>query len=365
MAGRKTVNKERIAHARKELEALAAILGEILDDNMTQADAARKLGITPQEFRNETIGNFTNYVKKRNILTEDNLITYLKDIETPLERLVRDIFCIEDKNKLLVIEMDNPEDFIETMKDALTEKEFYVLSLHYGFEGKPMTYQEIGEQIGTQRAQPGVIVNKALRKLRHPCRSKRLFPNYAKYTKALKEYRTAERIYEKMEVEYVNAVTASKWMLHNIKLAETAPKMIEDFEKLLYLKDIPEISKDWVKAFEDVGVISVFDYLNIEEEKLKYVKDKCMGFSVNKINEILDIKEKISRDDFCLMRLPLEETDINVRTYNALRRSGIHTLGQLTELTEDELKKIRNFGAGCMLDVKQLLDEHHLCLADK
>lgn len=51
MAGRKNTNKEKIEKAKKELETLSAILGEILDDAMTQTEAARKLGITPQEKR--------------------------------------------------------------------------------------------------------------------------------------------------------------------------------------------------------------------------------------------------------------------------------------------------------------------------
>ena len=92
MAGRKTTNKEKIEKAKKELETLSAILGKILDDTMTQTEAARKLGITPQEFRNETIENFTNYVKKKNILTEDDILAYLKDMETPLDRVAKDMF---------------------------------------------------------------------------------------------------------------------------------------------------------------------------------------------------------------------------------------------------------------------------------
>lgn len=51
----------------------------------------------------------------------------------------------------------------------------------------------------------------------------------------------------------------------------------------------------------------------------------------------LDVKE-LKKKIFIVF----EETDTSIRTFNALRRSGIHTLGQLTELTEDELKKIRN-----------------------
>ena len=177
MAGRKNTNKEKIEKAKKELETLSAILGEILDDAMTQTEAARKLGITPQEFRHETIGNFTNYVKKKNILTEDDILTYLKDMETPLDRIAKDMFNITDKNKLLIIEIDDPDDFIYVMKETLTEKQFYVMSLRYGFDEEPMTYQKIGERIGTQKEWVRQIINKSLRKLRHPSCSRRLFPN--------------------------------------------------------------------------------------------------------------------------------------------------------------------------------------------
>ena len=113
MAGRETTNKEKIKKAKKELETLSAILGEILDDTITQTEAARKLGITPQEFRNETIGNFTNYVKKKNILTEDDILVYLKDMETPLDRIAKDMFNITDKNKLLIIEIEDSPDMYQ------------------------------------------------------------------------------------------------------------------------------------------------------------------------------------------------------------------------------------------------------------
>ena len=163
MAGRKNTNKEKIEKAKKELETLSAILGEILDDAMTQTEAARKLGITPQEFRHETIGNFTNYVKKKNILTEDDILTYLKDMETPLDRIAKDMFNITDKNKLLIIEIDDPDDFIYVMKETLTEKQFYVMSLRYGFDEEPMTYQKIGERIGTQKEWVRQIINKSFK----------------------------------------------------------------------------------------------------------------------------------------------------------------------------------------------------------
>lgn len=365
MAGRKTTNKEKIEKAKKELETLSAILGEILDDTMNQTEAARKLGITPQEFRNETIGNFTNYVKKKNILTEDDILVYLKDMETPLDRIAKDMFNITDKNKLLIIEIEDPEDFIHVMKETLTEKEFYVMSLRYGFDGEPMTYQKIGEQIGTQIERVRQIINKSLRKLRHPSRSRRLFPNYPKYTKALQTYKTTERIYLTMESEYINASTECKRMLHNIELAKITPELKEQFEKLFYLEDIPEIPDEWIASFHDLHITSVYDYLSADEEKIKEMQDICPGFSITEMEKILDVKPPITRKELCCMRFPLTETEISARAFNALRRSGINTLGQLTQLTESNLKKVRNLGPKCCGEIKELLEKYNLQLSEK
>lgn len=41
---------------------------------------------------------------------------------------------------------------------------------------------------------------------------------------------------------------------------------------------------------------------------------------------------------------PIEILDLSVRAYNCLRRSGLMTVGQVLERTEDELLKLRNFG---------------------
>lgn len=366
MAGRKTTNKEKIEKAKKELETLSAILGKILDDTMTQTEAAKKLGITPQEFRNETIGNFTNYVKKKNILTEDDILAYLKDMETPLDRIAKDMFNITDKNKLLIIEIEDPEDFIHVMKETLTEKQFYVMSLRYGFDEEPMTYQKISKRIGTQKEWVRQIINKSLRKLRHPSCSRRLFPNYQKYTKALQTYKTTERIYLTIESEYINASTECKRMLHNIELAKTTPELKEQFEKLFYLEDIPEIPDEWIASFHDLHITSVYDYLSADENKIKEMQDICPGFSVTEMEKILDIKPPITRKEFvCCMRFPLIETEISTRAFNALRRSGINTLGQLTQLTESDLKKVRNLGPKCCEEIKELLGKYNLQLLEK
>lgn len=53
---------------------------------------------------------------------------------------------------------------------------------------------------------------------------------------------------------------------------------------------------------------------------------------------------------------PIEELDLSVRSYNCLKRSGITTVGQILEMSEDDLLAVRNFG-------RKSLDELHERLA--
>ena len=78
----------------------------------------------------------------------------------------------------------SPEDFAtnEMLKDeiadvllTLTEREEKVIRLRFGLEdGKSRTLEEVGQMFGVTRERIRQIEAKALRKLRHPSRSRKL-----------------------------------------------------------------------------------------------------------------------------------------------------------------------------------------------
>jgi len=68
--------------------------------------------------------------------------------------------------------------------------------------------------------------------------------------------------------------------------------------------------------------------------------------------------------DIANFSMPIEDMDLTVRSYNCLKREGIHTVGELLSRSEQDLLDIRNFGAKSIDEVKLKLHEMGLSLKD-
>lgn len=62
------------------------------------------------------------------------------------------------------------------------------------------------------------------------------------------------------------------------------------------------------------------------------------------------------------MTVPIEELTLTQRSYNCLKREGIHTIGELLSHTEQDLLDIRNFGMKSIDEVKEKLESMGLAL---
>ena len=63
------------------------------------------------------------------------------------------------------------------------------------------------------------------------------------------------------------------------------------------------------------------------------------------------------------MTFSIDEIGFSGRTNNCLRRHGVKTIGELCNMTESEVNKIRNLGFNSLLEIKTKLAEYGLNLA--
>lgn len=55
--------------------------------------------------------------------------------------------------------------------------------------------------------------------------------------------------------------------------------------------------------------------------------------------------------------IPIEDLDLSVRAYNCLKRAGITKVGQVLEMTEDDLLGVRNFGRKSLEELREKLEQ--------
>jgi len=61
---------------------------------------------------------------------------------------------------------------------------------------------------------------------------------------------------------------------------------------------------------------------------------------------------------------PIEELGLSLRSYNSLRREGVHTVGDLSAQTREDLLAIDHIGPASVEEIKQKLADRGLTLAD-
>ena len=82
-----------------------------------------------------------------------------------------------------------------------------------------------------------------------------------------------------------------------------------------------------------------------------------------RISESAAASAEIDREQSGKLEMPIADLDLSVRANNCLESAGIRTIGDLTELNEMDLMKIRSFGKTSLYEIRQKLDEMGLSLA--
>ena len=134
----------------------------------------------------------------------------------------------------------------------------------------------------------------------------------------------------------------------NYAVESTRVEQSIDFDKLTI-----EVTTD--------GTVSAKEIISLAA---KIINDHMKLF-VELVDNMSEQNILVSQDDdkaLKVMEMSVEDLDLSVRSYNCLKRAGIHTVADLTKRTEDDMLKVRNLGRKSLEEVVKKLEELGLSL---
>ena len=105
-------------------------------------------------------------------------------------------------------------------------------------------------------------------------------------------------------------------------------------------------------TLEEVGQV-----FGVGRERIRQIEAKAIR-KINhyqrkqRFNQVNETSKEVITDN-----TPVEELDLSVRSYNCLKRANVHTVGELTLKTEEEMMRVRNLGRKSLKEVVQKLRE--------
>lgn len=78
------------------------------------------------------------------------------------------------------------------------------------------------------------------------------------------------------------------------------------------------------------------------------------------LEKITDLVKRATQGS--ILTFPIERLDLSWRVYRRLLKAGYRTLGDITQLTKEQLIKMGGFGKKCLQEVKDKLQAHGLAL---
>lgn len=98
------------------------------------------------------------------------------------------------------------------------------------------------------------------------------------------------------------------------------------------------------------------------------IMEEHVKLFVNLVSSMDDMDILKSQDDdkaHKVLEMSIEDLDLSVRSYNCLKRAGIHTVEDLTRKTEDDMLKVRNLGRKSLDEVIKKINDLGLGLKNK
>jgi DNA-directed RNA polymerase subunit alpha len=78
------------------------------------------------------------------------------------------------------------------------------------------------------------------------------------------------------------------------------------------------------------------------------------------IDQLKVINEQVEQQKTTTLSIPIEDLNLSVRSYNCLKRRGIQTIQELTDMSCSEVEKIKNLGKKSLREIQKQLTEYGL-----
>lgn len=109
-----------------------------------------------------------------------------------------------------------------------------------------------------------------------------------------------------------------------------------------------------MRAYTYAEIVTIGEERNQLRKDNQYLKKAIKKLTNKKVN-MEEIEEMVLATE--IEEQGIEELGLSVRAYNALRRRGIRTIGEVIDLTEKDLSEIRNLGSKSREEIKNALKE--------
>ena len=134
----------------------------------------------------------------------------------------------------------------------------------------------------------------------------------------------------------------------NYAVEATRVEQSIDYDKLTL-----EVTTDGTTSAKEISSLAA----KVMHEHLNLFIDLIDGMRDNTF-----IKTEGEDESQKTLEMSIEDLDLSVRSYNCLKRANIHTVGDLTHRTEDDMLKVRNLGRKSLEEVQKKLEDLGLSL---
>lgn len=234
------------------------------------------------------------------------------------------------------------EEMKKVIDERLTEKEKFVLERRFGLvdDTIPKDLEKVGKEINATRERIRQIEAKALRKLD----SRKLSCVWDIHGL---EFLTEE---ERKQIDMI----IKDIQLQNGDLSENLGKLKEIKRKIeKKIEEEKTISNEELKQRILAGQQPIEELTQLSyEDLLEIGLDQELATKIS-----LEIEEYKTREEDT-ERLSIDNMGFSIRTLNSLKRAKIESLVDLENITEEQLKKVRNLGSKCFSEIVDKMKEY-------